>query len=167
MKIAKFFAIAVVAAATLSVNACAQKGQKAAVDAAANMEQPSDIKVPASDTQFRPGMKVDKPTLVDFNAVWCGPCQMLTPAFDLAAAEYAGKVDFYSINVDSFPQTAQAYAVQGIPYLVLIMPDGTMQEHVGLNDFIEGLDPESNPTQDEITNTLFSNMKKMIDSAIK
>lgn len=134
--------------------------------AAADMEEPSNVLVPENDSVFRPGMKVAEPTLIDFNATWCGPCRMLTPAFDLAAASYSGKVKFYSVDVDKFPATATAFQVRSIPYLMLMLPDGRVQQYVGLGDFVEGLDPAKEPSQEELTNVMYGNLSKILDAAI-
>lgn len=169
MKLTKIMAIAAVCALALSFEACAKSAEKAAAEeyAEVNMDKPSNVQTPTSDDQFRPGFKPSKPTLIDFNALWCGPCRLLTPGFDLAAASYGDRVDFYSINVDSFPATATAYNVRSIPYVMLVMPDGTMTEHIGLTDFVEGLDPNSEPTQEQLDNAIYTNIAKMLDSALK
>ncbi|MDE7427296.1 MAG: thioredoxin family protein [Muribaculaceae bacterium] len=82
---------------------------------------------PQSDTQLRPGMKSGVTVIIDFNADWCGPCRAFAPVFDAVAARTASKdVVFYSVNVDNFPQTADAFGVQYIPHVVKIQPDGKM-----------------------------------------
>lgn len=123
--------------------------------------------VPESDALLRPGMTVNKPTIIDFNADWCGPCRMLAPAYDLAAASYADKAEFYSVNVDRFPETSKAFGVSAIPMIVMIMPDGATRTFVGLGDFVEGLDPASNPSEAEVTNVMYGNMSKIIDQMMK
>lgn len=41
----------------------------------------------------------ERPAIIDFYATWCGPCKMLSPVLEELAAEYAGKIDIYKINV--------------------------------------------------------------------
>lgn len=159
-------------ALALSFEACAKSTEKAEAAAQENysqadMDQPSNVLSPTSDSQFRPGFKPAKPTMIDFNATWCGPCQLLAPGFDLAAAKYAGKVDFYSIDVDNFPKTAEAYNVHSIPYVMIVMPDGSMTSHIGLNDFIDGLNTATDPSEAQITDAVFDNISKMLDDAVK
>lgn len=46
--------------------------------------------------------RTPKPIILDFNAVWCGPCQEFAPVFEAAAEKYGDKVDFISIDVDKY-----------------------------------------------------------------
>jgi thioredoxin 2 len=60
------------------------------------------------------------PVLLDLWAPWCGPCRMVSPALERLAATYAGRVKLVKVDVDSSPRTAQRFAVQGIPTLLLL-----------------------------------------------
>jgi thioredoxin 1 len=64
-------------------------------------------------------LKSDLPVLVDFWAVWCGPCRAVAPAVDAIAEEFAGKAKVYKVNVDDEPEIAQRYGVQSIPTLAI------------------------------------------------
>ncbi len=63
------------------------------------------------------------PVLLDFYAVWCGPCKMLSPVLARLAEKLDGKVTVGKINVDEEPELAQKFGVQSIPTLV-VMKDG-------------------------------------------
>lgn len=58
--------------------------------------------------------------LIDFSAVWCGPCQMLAPVLEEISEEYEGRVSFYNVDVDENPALAGEFAIQSIPALAII-----------------------------------------------
>ncbi len=69
------------------------------------------------------------PVLVDFSAVWCGPCKMLDPIVERLAAEWEGKVKVVKIDADQNPNLLTRYGVLGIPTL-LLFKGGTLAERV-------------------------------------
>jgi thioredoxin 1 len=68
----------------------------------------------------------DKPVLVDFWAVWCGPCRMLTPTIDKLADQFAGKIKVGKLNTDENNDIAIKYGISSIP-AVLIFKGGSDQ----------------------------------------
>ena len=64
-------------------------------------------------------LQSDIPVLIDFFAVWCGPCKMLAPIIEQLAEEVPGK-KICKIDVDAEPELAAQFGVTSIPTLVLI-----------------------------------------------
>ncbi len=71
------------------------------------------------------------PVLVDLWAPWCGPCRMVGPAVEAAAAAFAGQLKVVKVNVDELPDVAARYEVQGIPTLLILRDGALLGRHVG------------------------------------
>ena len=85
-----------------------------------------------SDTSFDADvLKSDKPVLGDFWATWCGPCKMVAPIFDEVSKEYAGKVTFAKMDVDSNQATPARFGIRGIPTLILFKNGTVAAQKVG------------------------------------
>ena len=70
-----------------------------------------------------------KPVLVDFSAVWCGPCKMLDPIVKQLAGEWDGKVKVVKIDADQNPNILMQFGVLGIPTL-LFFKGGEIKERI-------------------------------------
>ena len=82
-----------------------------------------DVKTADFETEV---LKSDKTVLVDFWAVWCGPCRMLSPVVDQVAEENP------DINVDEEQQLAIKYGVMSIPTLLVFKGGELVNQSVGV-----------------------------------
>lgn len=76
-------------------------------------------------------LKSDKTVLVDFWAVWCGPCRMLSPVVDQIAEENPD-IKVCKVNVDEEQQLAIKYGVMSIPTLLVFKGGELVNQSVGV-----------------------------------
>jgi len=88
--------------------------------------------VEVNDANFQTEvLQSDKPVLVDFWAVWCGPCKMIAPILEEMAKEYNGKLKVAKLDVDSNPKTAMQYGIRSIPTLLVVKGGQVVEQIVG------------------------------------
>jgi thioredoxin 1 len=71
------------------------------------------------------------PVMVDFTAVWCGPCKMLDPVVKQLADEWQGKVKVVKLDVDDNPNLTMQYGIMGVPTLMLFVNGNPAQRMSG------------------------------------
>ena len=72
------------------------------------------------------------PVLVDFTAIWCGPCQKLGPILEELAGEYAGKVKIGKVDIDQNQDLASRYGIMSVPTVMAFKGGSPHETIVGL-----------------------------------
>lgn len=76
----------------------------------------------------------ERPAVIDFYADWCGPCKRIAPILQELAGEYAGKVDFYKVDVDKETELSRLFQIQSIPLVVFVPLKGEAAILVGAHE---------------------------------
>jgi thioredoxin 1 len=76
-------------------------------------------------------LESEQPVLVDFWAVWCGPCKAIGPIVESLAATYAGKLKVAKVNVDQNGAAPSRYGIRGIPTLLFFKGGKVVEQIVG------------------------------------
>jgi thioredoxin 1 len=91
-------------------------------------------------------LKSTEPVVVDFHAIWCGPCKAMAPALDLMAAEMTGKVKVVKVDVDENPGITSKYQIRSMPTLLIFRGGEVAGQHIGaivqkkkLEDWVNGV----------------------------
>jgi len=69
--------------------------------------------------------------MVDFWAIWCGPCRMIAPTVEELAKEYAGKIKVAKLNTDENQDIASRYKIMGIPTIMFFKDGERVDQIVG------------------------------------
>ena len=85
----------------------------------------------ATNTNFAELLQDEKLVIVDFWAVWCGPCRMLSPVLDEVEEEMADKITVVKVNVDDADEIAMRYRIMSIPTLLFFKNGQVVDKTVG------------------------------------
>ena len=85
----------------------------------------------ATNTSFDALLQDEKLVIVDFWAVWCGPCRMLSPLLDEVEEEMADKITVVKVNVDDADEIAMRYRIMSIPTLIFFKNGQMVDKTVG------------------------------------
>ncbi|WP_413511249.1 thioredoxin [Myroides odoratus] len=77
-------------------------------------------------------LKSDKPVLVDFWAVWCGPCKMLAPVVSELSKDFEGTAVIGKVDVDNNQEFASKYGIRNIPTVLVFKNGEVVGRQVGV-----------------------------------
>jgi thioredoxin 1 len=111
----------------------ARKKSELLTNAQLSENKPSSVSSPItlSDSNFEQALKENPLLVVDFWAVWCGPCRMVAPVIEQLASELAGKVVFGKLNVDENPAISRTFGIQSIPTIAIFKNGKAIDAIVG------------------------------------
>jgi thioredoxin 1 len=85
-----------------------------------------------TDASFRAEvLESEVPVLVDFWAVWCGPCRAIAPHLEAIADEMNGQVRIVKLNIDENQRTPMSYQIRSIPTLLLFKNGEVVDQMIG------------------------------------
>ena len=85
-----------------------------------------------TNTNFQETIAGDKPVMIDFWAIWCGPCRILSPTVDEIAEEYADRITVAKCNVDDAEDIAMQFRIMSIPTLIFLKNGEVVDKRVGV-----------------------------------
>lgn len=88
-----------------------------------------------NDTNFETQvLQSAEPFLLDFSAVWCGPCKVLAPIVEKLADEYKGKIKVGKLDIDDSPNVASKFGIRGVPTVLVFKGGKESGRHVGVTN---------------------------------
>ena len=94
----------------------------------------SDFRKKIMDYEAHPDEWVfagSRPAVIDFYTTWCGPCKMMAPVVESLAEKYAGKIDFYKVDIDQESELASVFGISSIPTFLFIPMKGKPSVQMG------------------------------------
>ncbi|WP_022980348.1 thioredoxin [Ideonella sp. B508-1] len=89
------------------------------------------LKVTTTDSFEDDVLNSPIPVLIDFHAVWCGPCKASMPALEDAAREFEGEIAIVKVDIEQEPKLAEAYGVRSVPTFILIKDREPVERFMG------------------------------------
>lgn len=89
------------------------------------------MEVEITDQNYTEYLSQDKPMIIDFWAVWCGPCKRMSPIVEALAQKYDGRVIVGKVDVDENPEITAKYGIRNIPTILYISGGEVVDKTVG------------------------------------
>ncbi|GMM47154.1 thioredoxin [Pichia kluyveri] len=90
------------------------------------------VQVIQSEAEFKTAISAANLVVVDFFAVWCGPCKMIAPMLEKFSNDYSN-VSFYKVDVDQLPTVAQSNDVSSMPTILFFKNGEVVGKVIGAN----------------------------------
>ena len=99
-----------------------------------DLPQPGLVLEPAPSQAYNLFQNSAIPVLADFYSPTCAPCQMMHPVVENLASRRAGELMVVKINVDSHPEMAAAFGIQGVPTVIILRRGNEVARNSGAMD---------------------------------
>ena len=84
--------------------------------------------------EFEAILQSGQPAMIDFSAVWCGPCQILAPVMEKLAEQYDGKAIVAKVDVDEQRELAIQYRVMSVPTVIFLKDGKEVDRKIGVRE---------------------------------
>ena len=84
--------------------------------------------------EFEAILQSGQPAMIDFSAVWCGPCQILAPVMEKLAEQYDGKAIVAMVDVDEQRVLAIQYRVMSVPTVIFLKDGKEVDRKIGVRE---------------------------------
>ncbi len=96
--------------------------------------------VELDEAAFARHLRADTPLVVDFWAPWCGPCRMMVPIYEQAAAQLEPGIRLAKVNTDELSDLAAQFAIRSIPTLAIFKNGREVARHSGVMELSRFVD---------------------------
>lgn len=94
--------------------------------------KPGKVQIVTDDDFDEKVLSASDPVIVDFHSTTCGPCQVMGGLMNELGPQYAGRVNFFKLNVNNCPATAKQYQIRSVPTLMFFKNGRVVDSAIGL-----------------------------------